>query len=49
MSYSDSCPLQQILDVKSTLKVTSFSFNAVSFVRNTYQPYLLLEVTKIYM
>ena len=35
MSYWDNSPFQQILDIKSPVKVTSFSFNLVSFVRNT--------------
>ena len=30
-----SCPFQQILDIKSSVKVTLFTFNNVSFVRNT--------------
>ena len=38
MSYLDSCRFQHILDVKSiksSVKVTLFTFNKVSFVRNT--------------
>ena len=30
-----SCTLQQILDIISSVKVTLFTFNKVSFVRNT--------------
>ena len=30
-----SCPFQQILDIKSSVKVTLFTFNKVSFVTNT--------------
>ena len=38
MSCLDSCPFQDILDIKSiksSLKVTLFSFNKVSLMRNT--------------
>ena len=38
MSCLDSCPFQHILDIKSiksSVKVTLFTFNEVSFVRNT--------------
>ena len=38
MSCLDSCPYQHILDIKSiksSVKVTLFTFNKVSFVRNT--------------
>ena len=38
MSCLDSCPFQHILDInsiKSSVKVTLFTFNKVSFVRNT--------------
>ena len=38
MSYLDSCRFQYILDVKSiksSVKVTLFTFNKVSLVRNT--------------
>ena len=35
MSYWDSCPFQQMLEVKSNLKVTLVSFKIISFVRNT--------------
>ena len=35
MSCLGSCPFQQILDIKSSGKVTLFTFNKVSFVRNT--------------
>ena len=29
------CPFQQILDIKSSVKVTLFPFNKISFVRST--------------
>ena len=35
MSCLGSCPFQQILYIKSSGKVTLFTFNKVSFVRNT--------------
>ena len=38
MSCLDGCPFQHILDInsiKSSVKVTLFTFNKVSFVRNT--------------
>ena len=35
MSCLDSCPFQQILDIKSSVKVTLFTFNKVSLMRNT--------------
>ena len=35
MSYRDCCPFQQIFNIQSSVKVTSFLFNIVSFVRNT--------------
>ena len=35
MSCLDSCYFQEILDIKSSAKLTLFTFNKVSFVRNT--------------
>ena len=35
MSSLDSCRFQQILDNKSSVKGTLFTFNKVSFVRKT--------------
>ena len=35
MSYLGSCPFQEILDIKSSVKVTLFTFSKVSFVRST--------------
>ena len=35
LSKPKSCPLQQILEIISTLKVNSILLNRVSFVRNT--------------
>ena len=35
LSKTKSCPLQQILEIISTLKVNSILLNRVSFVRNT--------------
>ena len=35
MSCLDSCYFQEILDIKSFVKLTLFAFNKVSFVRNT--------------
>ena len=35
MSCLDSCYFQEILDIKSSAKLTLFTFNNVSFVRNT--------------
>ena len=35
MSCLDTCLFQEILNSKVCAKVTSFSFNVVSFVRNT--------------
>ena len=36
MSCLDSCYFQEILDIKSSVKLTLFTFNKVSFVRNTF-------------
>ena len=38
MSYWDSCPFQKLLDIKSSVRKTSFSFNIVSFLRNSCSP-----------
>ena len=35
MSCLGSCPFQEILDIKSSVKVTLFTFKKVSFVRST--------------
>ena len=35
MSCLDSCYFQEILDIKSSVKLTLFTFNKVSFMRNT--------------
>ena len=35
MPCLDSCYFQEILDIKSSVKLTLFTFNKVSFVRNT--------------
>ena len=35
MPCLDSCPFQQLVDVKSSVKVILFTFKKVSFVRNT--------------
>ena len=35
MSCLDSCRFQQILDITSSVKITLFTLNRVSFVRNT--------------
>ena len=35
MSCLDSCYFQEILDIKSSVKLTLFIFTKVSFVRNT--------------
>ena len=35
MSCLDSFYFQEILDIKSSVKLTLFTFNKVSFVRNT--------------
>ena len=36
MSCLGSCTFQQILDIISSVKVTLFTFNKVSIVRNTW-------------
>ena len=35
MSCLDSCYFQEILDIKSSVKLTLFTFNKASYVRNT--------------
>ena len=35
MSCLDSCSFQQIVDIKSSVKVTLFRFNKLSLMRNT--------------
>ena len=35
MSCLDSCNFQEILDITSSAKLTLFTFNKVSFVKNT--------------
>ena len=35
MSCLDSCPFQQIVEIKAFVKVTLFRFNKLSFMRNT--------------
>ena len=47
MTYWDSCPFQQIFNIQSPLKVTSFSFNIVLFLRNTSSSIFPLHQTLI--
>ena len=46
MSCLDSCPFQQILDIKSSVKVTLFTFNKVSLMRTTSPTILYYKLIK---
>ena len=49
MSSLDSCYFQEILDIKSSVKVTLFTLDKASFLRNTCPIISFLYFNKMYV